>query len=615
MTTITPDAGTIDVPWARGRNIKLLPLVSELKILTKERGMARLGDVMNYAQRDFLARAERQLHDHGHIRIVVLKARQIGISTIIEAIFFALAMIERDFKTLIVSHEAESSKAILGMTKRYWDTYIFNRFHATIYNGQSHLAWDNGCDINVATAKNVEAGRSQTIHGLHASEVGMWKKADELMTGLSNSIPAFGLTAVFIESTAKGVGNYFHKTCTDAMKGKSEYEFCFYPWHHHPEYTAKYLTPEIRHLYRLENLDEEERRLRHDHGISDERLIWRRWAIVNKCNGSVDNFHQEYPTTPHEAFISTGLNVFRLPNLLAHYRPMKGKRGRLVKSGPGVKFVPDSEGWLTVFAEPSPDKSWGIYLAGGDPTHTTAGDNACIQVINRRTLEQVAVYRRKIDPINFGKDMQLVGRYYNDAFLAPEKEGPGYATVGCIVGDGYPNVYQSQNIAKMQGKPTTDLAGWSTNSATKHLAVSHLQNALSQGLAHVDGKDYGLVIHDRETLIEMRDYVTTGNGQQYENSDGSEYDDGVMALAIAVAVHHIEPPPPAYEHVDATTGRAPVAPVKHAGVSTGSGPAPAPEIVENHVPDPDGWEPEPEAPWEAWGRDDNDNGYDNQQEW
>lgn len=535
---------------------RLMPLLQELFILTKDLRIVRLGDVMNYAQIDFTRRAERQLATRGQIRICVLKARQIGISTIIEGIAFVMSMLYDDFNSKIVSHEDKSAKGILAMSKRYWSTYIFKNFHAEKYNGQNHLAWDNGSDIDIATAKNLGAGRSATIQFLHASEVAFWPDPETLMTGLNNSIPTFGLTCVFIESTANGVGNFFHKTCNEAMKGESEYEFCFYPWHEHPEYTAQYLPPDALEKYDLMDTSgmspeevEEEYRLRTKFGVNDARLLWRRWAIKNRCQGDVMKFHQEYPTTPHEAFVSTGRNVFPLGKLLDHYEPLIGKRGRLIRVNNRIRFVDDPGGYLTIYSEPSDDKDWGVYLLGGDPTHTTAGDNACVQVINRRTLEQVAVYRRKIDPINFGKDMQLIGRWYNDGLLAPEKTGPGYATVGCVLADNYPFVYVTQNVAKMQGMPTNDLYGWATNVQTKHLAISHLLKALLDPLIVVGNKTYGLLIHDEQTLMEMRDYITTEDGQGYENSDGSEYDDGVMAMAIAIAVHNIEPPPPAYEEM------------------------------------------------------------------
>ena len=528
---------------------RLLPLISELFILTKDTKLVRLGDVMNYAQRDFVRRCERQLAEKGQIRICVLKARQIGISTIIEAIVFSMSILFDNFRSKIVSHEDASSSAILGMTKRYWETYLWKEFHDDKYNGRTHLSWTNGADIDIATAKNIGAGRSQTLHFLHASEVAFWPDPKTLMTGLNQAVPTFGLNCVFMESTANGVGNYFHKTCNEAMRGESEYEFVFYPWYSHPEYTAAFLAPEEVAKFHLEDLDEEEVRLRDRFNVDDARLLWRRWAIVNRCQGDINKFHQEYPSTPHEAFISTGRNVFPLGKMLDHYEPLIGKVGRLIRSRNKVKFVEDPGGPLTIFAEPSDDKDWGVYLIGGDPTHTTAGDNACVQVINRRTLEQVAVYRRKIDPINFGKDMQMIGHYFNDALLAPEKTGPGYATIGCIVADRYPFVYATQNVAKMQGFHTGDVYGWVTNTQTKHLAISHLLKALLDPLVEVGNNTFGLLLHDEATFMEMRDYVTTEDGQGYKNSDGSEYDDGVMALAIAIAVHEYELPPPAYEMV------------------------------------------------------------------
>lgn len=585
------------VPITKPVPARLLPLISELKILTKDKQVARLGDVMNYAQLDFVRRCEEQLATRGQIRIVVLKARQIGISTIIEAINFVLAMLYDDFKAKIVSHEKDSATGILEMTKRYWDTYAWKKHYTEKYNGLTHLSWTNKSDINVSTAANAKTGRSLTIHSLHASEVGFWPDPETLMTGLDQSIPTFGLNCIFLESTANGVGNYFHKKCTTAMKGESEYEFVFYPWHEHPEYTAAYVPEDSRQHYNvLGPLTEEEIKLREQFGLSDARLIWRRWAIQNKCQGDINKFHQEYPSTPHEAFISTGLNVFPLEDLIDHYVPRKGKRGVLVRQGNKVVFQENRLGWFTMFAEPSVDRDWGIYLCGADPTHTTAGDYACIQVINRRTLEQVGVYRRKIDPINFGKDLQLVGTYYNTALVAPEKTGPGYATVGCIVADNYYNVFTMTNVAKMPGKPVgEDLAGWMTSEVTKHLAISHLKKLVLDPVIEIGGQKYGLVIHDEVTLLEMRDYVTTKSGG-YENSDGSDYDDGVMAFAIAVTAHAIEPPPPAYtEALDMRVPRK--GPVKP-GITAGHA------LVRDNAPrdTPVGGAPEgrEQAPWEAW---------------
>jgi hypothetical protein len=596
LLTTVPSAWD-DVTWEADGRIHLIPLVEELFILTKERGVVRLGDVMNHAQREFLERCENQLNDHGRIRACVLKARQIGLSTIIEAIIFTLSMLYTHLNSLVISHEKDSAEALLGMTNRYWETYLFNKFHEPKYSGRTQLSWaDNGSNIQIATAKNVNAGRSRTIHCLHASEVAFYDDPETLMTGLRQSIPTNGLSAVFYESTANGVGNFFHRQCVSAMKSQSEYEFFFYPWHEHPEYVAKSMPSSEQAKYtRLGDLDDEELALR-KMGLGDDRLMWRRYAIENLCQGDVDKFHQEYPTTPHEAFVSTGRNVFPLEKLLSHYEPKRGIKGYLRRSGNQVQFVESAKGWLTVYSKPSRDISWGVYLVGGDATHTIMGDNAVGQVINRRTKEQVAVYTRKVDPVQFGKDLQLLGTWYHTALLAPEREGPGYATVGVIAGDNYPNLYQGTNIVSARGH-VTDALGWSTNSVTKHLAVQHLRRMVTEPILEMGGAKYGLVIHHEQTLAEMRDFVTDERGTGYENSGASAHDDHVIALAIAAAVDAIEPTPPPYEAVSPDSDiQRPIAKVTS---------GPDGQILAHH-PEQMALEPDnngsgPVVPWEAWG--------------
>jgi hypothetical protein len=594
LIPVRPDEWA-DIEFVSDGRIHLIPLIEELFILTKERGVVRLGDVMNHAQRDFLQRCEDQLNETGRIRACVLKARQIGLSTIIEAIIFTLSVIYDHMNSLVVAHEKDAAEALLGMTRRYWETYLWNDMHEEKYAGRTQLSWsDTGSNVQVATAKNLQAGRSRTIHCLHASEVAFYDDPETLMTGLRQSIPTNGLSAVFYESTANGVGNFFHRQCVQAMKGQSEYEFFFYPWHEHPEYTASFMPSSETAKYVLGDLDDEETVLR-GMGIPDDRLIWRRYAIENLCQGSVDKFHQEYPTTPHEAFVSTGRNVFPLPDLLVHYFPKKGITGRLVKRGSKVQFVEDRNGWLTVFSTPSRDPSWGVYIVSGDATHTVRGDNAVCQVLNRRTKEVVAVYTRKIDPVQFGKDMQLIGHYYHIALLAPEREGPGYATVGCIAGDNYPNLFQGQNIISARGH-TTDALGWSTNQATKHYAVQHLRRLVTEPIVEMAGSRYGLVIHHEQTLAEMRDFVTDDRGTGYENSGASAYDDHVMALAIAVAVDSIEQPPPPYEAgVSGRDTQRPIGMIEKQGDRI-IAPHPA---VQNHESGSE--EGGVVVPWEQWG--------------
>lgn len=547
--------------------ITLRPLVEGLTVLTKERGLVKFRDVMNPAQSQLLDEVERQLNTGGQVNIIVLKARQIGISTMIEAILFACSMLFDDFNSLILSYEVPSSQNILKMTKRFWKHFAHAEFYQPTYNGASHLAWTNGSEIEIKTAKNEKAGRSGTIRALHGTEVAFWTEGEDLMTSLRNAIPDVGISLTFLESTAEGIGNFFYKTWKNAQRTappdkRNEYTPMFFPWHEYPEYTAQNIPAKERGNYKLLSpLDDpddaaEEARLRKA-GVTDEQLLWRRWCIAKKCGGDINKFHQEYPYNPAEAFLASGHNVFPIRKLLSHYDPRSGTRGRIaaVASGRGVQFIENAEGHLTVFRAPTPDRNWGQYIIAADPTHSLVGDYAVAQVVNRRTLEQVAIYRAKIDPIAFARVLHNLSRYYHNALIVPEREGPGYATVGALATMGA-NVYRSTRIDHAQRR-TVDVLGWSTNMQSKQHAIMSLLSAVNEQIVGMAGESLGLVIHDEQTLTEMRDYITIGDtGKQYGNGDGSDNDDTVMSLAMAFAVHYEMPPVPMYE--GPTTVPAPV---------------------------------------------------------
>lgn len=522
--------------------MKLLPIISELKIVTKELGVVRFGDVLNWAQIDLIQTVERQLAARRPVRIIVLKARQIGISTVIEAICFVLAMVLNNLRVLIVAHELDASEHLLGITTGYWNSYPLRAAYTPKHASTKRLGWkETKSSIQISTAKNLAGGRSRTIHCLHGSEVAFWDDAETLMSGLRQAIPDTGISLIFLESTANGIGDFFQSTWDDAEDGTTDFVPKFYPWWKHPEYRASYL--QIPHDEQsMGNLDAEERKLRRELGLDLDQLAWRRWAIRNKCTGRtdvqgtpLDIFHQEYPSSPEEAFLSSGTNVFPLEQLREVYRPQHGLKGRLVREGSKVRFQKDIYGPLTIFKYPAED-DFGIYMVAGDPTRTTRGDYACIQVMNRRTWEQVAVWRARIDPASMADEIAKLGRYYNNAMVNSEIEGPGYATIGALLALDYPYIWKHQWADKAPGKEA-DTYGWSTTHKRKQWMIGNL-------LKSVVDKD--ITIHDRVTFNEMKNYVTLPNGEYGPNSP-SGYDDTVTSLAIClISIVTEAPTVPAY---------------------------------------------------------------------
>lgn len=505
--------------------MNLLPAVKRLSIVDKSLQTQRLDECINWAQIELIQAVERQMRAGKPVRIIILKARQLGQSTIIEALLFTLAFAIERMRGMVIAHDLPSSQGLLQMTQFYWDTYPFKDLFTTKYRGQKHLEWnETGSSIKVQTAANTKAGRSQTLQFVHASEVAFYDKASELMAGLLQSMPNLPETFLFLESTANGVGNYFHQTWLMAEAGQNDFIPLFFPWYKHPEYVMEVYQP-------LGVLDEEERLLSRfflslgmDPGEIDQRLTWRRYTIRNNLRNDVLLFHQEYPTTPEEAFLSTGKNVFPASHLKHCYQPMEGLKGRLVSDNGQLRFQRDIFGELTIYREPSDDKEWGQYVVSGDPTRTTEGDFAVAQVLNRRTWEQVAVLRLRCDPNTFGERLMDLAKFYNMALINTEITGPGYATIAVIIKSNYPYLWQRQLGDQMEGTFTTRW-GWNSTAQTKPEYVGNLLKAVV---------DHAIIIHDAQTFHEMINYVDLGGGD-YGNSVEGEFDDTVSALGIGLS--------------------------------------------------------------------------------
>jgi hypothetical protein len=501
-----------------------------LHILTKDLRVVRFEP--NWAQRRYIAEVERQQSVGKPVRIIVLKARQLGISTATEALMFTQSFVQERMAGLVVAHEMEGAKHLLGMHELFWEKYPFKALWTRQYQSKIEKSWqETASHIRVATAKNATAGRSQTLHFLHCSEYGFWLAAQEVMLGLLQTVPINPYTFVVIESTANGVGNAFYNEWQQAVAGESDYTPLFFPWHQHPEYLASAVGLPYANLG---HLDSEEKALR-SMGLSDDRLAWRRYAVRNLARGDLNKFHQEYPSSAEEAFIASGTNIFPHTKLQENYEPMDGIKGRLTRERQSVRFQPDIDGPLTIFRYPSKDRSWGVYFVSGDPTRTLKGDPACAQVFNRRTLEQVAVWHGHIDPSTFGEILAELGRYYNDAIVTTEITGPGFATIGRLQGINYPYIWKHARPDYEPGV-TQPNYGWNTTEQTKNAAIGWLLKVL------VDGD---LTVHHKLTFYEMRDYVTLDGGGMGPASDEG-HDDTVTSLAIGIACHFMEVPTEAY---------------------------------------------------------------------
>ena len=508
--------------------LSLTPWMEQLAI--QKKGLAvepiNLDDPEWPAPKALCQEIERQYNLGLPVRIIVLKARQMGLSTACEGVLFNWCFLHPGTRSLVIAHETKASQHLFDMTKLMWEEWPFRTAYHEKHNSQKSLGWmETRSSMSVATAKNAGSGRSFTYHAVHLSECAFWEDPERLMVGLNQSVPYKHGTVMILESTANGVGNWFHEEWLRAVHKESNFVPLFFPWFEQAEYAIESTT--LREM----DLFTEERDLVEAHDLSLPQLAWRRHAITNLCMGDENQFHQEYPCTPDEAFLSTGTNIFPLQKLSECYEPKDGITGFLHDDNGTIRFTPDPTGPLTIYTWPSSDRDWGKYVVAGDPSRSTYGDPSCIQVINRRTFEQVAVWHGHIDPVPFAHEVVRLGYYYNTALVNTEINGPGYGTIGVIMQLGYPDVWRHRWPDKSPGKLSVSY-GWMSSYSRKHWAVGQVINVLAQE---------ALLIHDETTYDEMRNFVHLS---AFEMGPASErgHDDTVITLMIAICSTMTEAP-------------------------------------------------------------------------
>ncbi len=253
-------------------------------------------------------RLEAQLKDRGYVRAIILKARQLGCSTYIQARYFHKVITSKGRKAFILTHEAEATKNLFEMTKRFHDNLPSGLCPPADTSSAKELyfkAFDSG--YAVGTAGNKGVGRSQTIQLMHASEVSFWPHAEEHAKGVLQAVSSEPGTEIILESTANGIGNYFHSMWKGAIEGRNGYQAIFVPWYWDAQYTLH--TPGF-------DLYEEEQALLdyyRDDGLTINHLMWRRRKLnefSSDHDAAIEQWKQEYPSSASEAFLNPISNVF-----------------------------------------------------------------------------------------------------------------------------------------------------------------------------------------------------------------------------------------------------------------------------------------------------------------
>ena len=484
---------------------------SALKIRTKAGEIAPLK--LNPAQQILDKAVQQQLQDEGKIRIIILKARQQGLSTYTGGYLYYAVSQQKARKAMVITHHADSTRALFDLTKRYHEHCPDILKPHTKYSSRRELSFDVlDSSYVVATAGGDSVGRGETLTHVHASELAFWPKstAADIWNGLTQAVPNTTGTAIFIESTANGVTGTYHELWKGAVEGTNGYIPVFIPWYVDPTYIED--VPE-----NFERTPEEQE-LADSYDLTDEQLMFRRRKVAQ--NG-LDLFKQEYPSEPEEAFLTTGRPVFNPEQLQKRLSETRDVEDRLALEG--GEFLENIRGELTTYMK---HDAGGQYVIGADVAMGVRnGDWSVAQVLDSKK-RQVATWRGQVHPDYFAEVLYALGEYYNEAFIIVENNSHGILTCTRLGKDmAYSNFYTEVQVDKITDRETVKL-GFSTTSKTKPLIIDQLRASL---------REDELELNDKTTIREMMTYIVTESGAM--EAEPSCFDDCVMSLALANHVH------------------------------------------------------------------------------
>jgi hypothetical protein len=455
------------------------------------------------------------------IRVIILKARQQGISTAVEAIIYWWTSTHSSVKAKIVSHESSSSDHLFSMFRTYHGNSNLLFKPQTKYDTKSSM-WFESIDsnIDVATARNISTGRSQTIGWLHASEAAFWPRGEELLAGMMQAVPLLPNTAIFIESTANGVGDFFYRLWQASKEGGSPFKIMFFGWFEDPEYQLP--PPKQMHL------TDEEKEWKEMYNLTNAQLAWYRYkTLENKATPG--KLQQEYPFNDQEAFLASGRPRFDMKSLLKMEKACKpAKEYELIrKNAHKIEAKSISNMPLKIWTMPKDGEK---YVIGADVAEGIGQDYSVATVIDTKTSTVVARWRGDAEPFEFGEVIYTLGKFYNDALVGVEVNNHGLTTIQRLRDMRYSNMYRREKGLDERFEEFTSRLGWRTDSTTKPLMIDALAEAIVNG--HITD-------HDSAFVHEAMAFVVTDRGRT-EAQSGSN-DDIVISTAIAMQLFDWKP--------------------------------------------------------------------------
>lgn len=419
---------------------------------------------------------------------IVLKARQMGLTTWTAGRFFLKTILRPGTLTVQVAHTQEAAEEIFRIVHRFLDWLPEDLREGPLRTSKSNrrqIVFPKiDAQYRVVTAGDRNAGRGLTVQNMHCSELARWPgDASETLAGLRASLAPGA--EVILESTPDGVGGCFHEEWTKARETETVQHF--FPWWMERRYRAVAVD--------AASLTEEERKLMERHGLDLEQIGYRRQLKGNYRGLAA----QEYAEDAESCFLLSGECVFEISSVEARMQaapePMAQRRN----------------GELSIWLPPVSGKQ---YLVAVDPAGGgSEGDYSAAQVLELETGLQCAEFAGHVGGLELAQLVTRLAAEYNRAWLVVERNNHGSGVLAMIE-----NVCRYERVYRQGAQ-----AGWLTNSVTRPAVLGKLDAALVETPER---------FMSRGLLGECRSFVRLPNGST--GARVGTHDDRVMAMAIGL---------------------------------------------------------------------------------
>ncbi len=463
-----------------------------------------------------LNRAQAHFKENAHTRNIILKSRQLGFTTYEAIDELDDTLWTPNFKALMLSYDKDSALEIFDdKIDLAWQNYpeILKSLYKIDSDRANKLKFGFG-DNTYSSILVRNKGRSGTFNRVHVSELAKIcaeskRKAREILTGTIPAVPIDGRAD--IESTGEGIEGLFYEIFWEAWQRQmkcikplpTEFKAHFYNWTWDDEEISKITKPipvsEMKEGDKFKNYQKQNK-------LTDIQITYYylKWVSLNKDWGLL---HQEYPTTPEEAFVASTNTV--IPD---EYRQKQQNYIREpIRIWKGVE----------IYENPKRDH---YYSLGGDPSEGKKQDDSAFSVIDKMTGREVAAYAdNTIQPDQFGKLTVDTAILFNNAIIVPEVNKISY--LNAIIELGYSNIFRQKYYDKMS-QQWSERLGWLTTRRTKPLMVDEFIEVL---------REDEVGISCSATNVQMGSFIHTDeSGKQGTGAVSGKKDDRLIASMLAV---------------------------------------------------------------------------------